>query len=48
MELLSYLDTPELSGGGSTNASSGTSTSTTATNSNSGAGNDDLLALFES
>ncbi|CAL1271440.1 unnamed protein product [Larinioides sclopetarius] len=55
MELLSYLDPPELSGGGVTggstgNVTTGTATSTTATSSGntSAAGNDDLLALFES
>ncbi|XP_035210734.1 zinc finger MIZ domain-containing protein 2-like isoform X2 [Stegodyphus dumicola] len=56
MELLSYLDPPELSGSGgssgsTSNVTSGTATSTTATSSSgntSATGNDDLLALFES
>ncbi|KAG8200562.1 hypothetical protein JTE90_000635 [Oedothorax gibbosus] len=47
MELLSYLDPPELSSTG--NATSGTATSTTSSSGgNTGAPGDDLLALFES
>ncbi|XP_022250299.1 zinc finger MIZ domain-containing protein 1-like isoform X2 [Limulus polyphemus] len=53
MELLSYLDPPELSSSGNLSTTSGSTTSTTAANSSattstSNSTNDDILAFFES